>query len=102
MIEAVFVFAAVTALFETIILLKVPVYWRLRILGSPMIVGVIHLFAILANLWVHWGTITGTMTAIVAGLSSFGTIPAVRWYVGYIHHRRYYPGIKRYDPATIK
>lgn len=102
MLEAVLVFALVTAAFEAVILLHLPLRWRLRILGSRVACGFIHVFIVLANLWIHFGTVTGTMTAVTAGLTTFATVPLVRRYVGYIKNKRYYPGVKRYAIADIQ
>lgn len=102
MLEAVFVFAAVTALFEAIVLLKLPLRFRLRLLGSGVAVGTLHTFVILVNLYIHFGTVTGTMTAVTAGLTTFATVPIVRHFCGYIKNRRYYPGVKRYAVAEIE
>lgn len=102
MIEAVLLFALITATFEAVVLFKLPLRWRLRLLGSGMMVGMLHVFVIAANLAVHWGTITGTMTAVTAGLTTFATVPTVRYFVGYIKNRRYYPGVKRYALTEIQ
>jgi hypothetical protein len=97
MVEAVLVFALLSAIFEAVLLLKLPLRFRLRMLGSGTAVGVLHTLITVANLLIHWGTLTGSMTAVVAGLASFATVPLVRWYGGYIQHGRYFPGVKRYD-----
>lgn len=102
MLEAVLVFGIVSAIFEATILLKLPNRIKLRLLGSRMAVGFVHIIIILSNLFIHWGTMTGSMTAVVAGLASFIIIPLVRHYVGYIKNRRYYPGVKRYALAELK
>jgi hypothetical protein len=96
MVEAVLVFGLLSAVFEAVILMKLPVRWRLRLLGSGFAVAMIHVLVTVANLSIHWGTLTGSMTAVIAGLASFVTIPAVRWYCGCIKARRYYPGLKHY------
>jgi hypothetical protein len=102
MLEAVFVFALVTAAFEAIVLLKLPTRFRLRLLGCGWAVGVLHTCVILANLWIHFGTVTGTMTAVTAGLTTFATVPLVRHFCGFIKNKRYYPGVKRYALAEIE
>lgn len=102
MLEAVFIFALVTATFEAVVLLKMPPKLRLRLLGNEFFVALLHFFIIASNLAIHWGTVTGTMTAVTAGLTTFATVPLVRRYTGYIKHKRYYPGVKRYDLAEIK
>lgn len=100
-IEAVLVFALITALFETVILMKIKPSTRLRVLGSGFAVGCIHAIAFGVNMAVHYGTVTGSMTAVTAALASFVTVPAVRWYSGYIKAGRYYPGIKTYSVLEV-
>lgn len=101
MLEAVIIFGSISAIFEAVILLKLPIRLRLKLLGSGTAVGFIHIVISLTNLAIHFGTITGSMTAIVAGLASFVTVPLVRKYTGYIKNKRYYPGVKRYAIADI-
>ena len=74
MFETVLAFALITAVFEALILWKWVSEEKLR---KPWFRNCVHLIAIAANLCVHWGTIVGTMTAITAGLVSFGTVPLV-------------------------
>jgi hypothetical protein len=102
MVDAVALFALCSALFEAVILLKLPLRMRLRILGSSTAVGVIHTLIILANLAIHFGTITGTMTAVLSGLMSFLTVPAVRWYGGCIRNRQYFPGVRVYNTQLLR
>lgn len=102
MIEAVLLFGLITAAFETVLLLKLPPRWRLRLLGSPICVGILHALVIAINLAIHWGTMTGSMTAVVAGLTSFATVPLVRAYCGAIHSGIYLPGYKRYDLSSLR
>lgn len=101
-IQAVLVFALLSATFETVILMKLPLKWRLRMLGSACAVGMVHIVITVANLLIHWGTVTGTMTAVTAGLASFITVPLVRRYCGYVKRNRYHPGIKVYAQAELR
>lgn len=73
MLEAVLIFGVLSALFEAIVLWRVCPRWLLMHGGV-----IIHLFVIGVNLFIHYGTVTGTMTAIVAGLASFGVVPLMR------------------------
>lgn len=109
-IDAVLIFGILSALFEAVILLKIPPRMRLRLLGSKAAVLSIHIFTILFNLIVHFGTVTGTMSAIVAGIASFIVVPLVRSYCGSIRNivmpdgvkeLRYFPGIKRYPKGEL-
>jgi hypothetical protein len=110
MIEAVLLFGLISATFEAVILMKIPPRIRLRILGSASWILVIHAATILFNLVVHFGTITGTMSATIAGLASFIIVPLIRYYTGCIRkirmsngrqEQRYFPGIKRYTAGEI-
>lgn len=102
MVDAVALFALCSALFEAVILMKLPLKLRLRILGSGTAVGCIHILITLSNLFIHFGTVTGTMTAVVSGLASFVTVPLIRWYGGCIRRGRYYPGVRRYATPTLR
>jgi hypothetical protein len=101
-IEAVFVFGLLSALLEAIILTKLPLRVLLRILGDPRQVALIHLFVGIFNLIVHFGTVTGTMSAIVSALASFAVIPLIRARHGYIRREVYYRGFKLYSIAAIR
>ncbi len=101
MIEAVFTFAFVSALFEFVVLMKIRPGTRCRVLGSGRWVSLIHILVVSANLIIHYGTITGTMTAVTAGLVSFATIPFTRWLSGYITAGVYHPGRIRYNPRLL-
>jgi hypothetical protein len=76
MLEAVLVFAGITALFEFIIVAKLPPNARYWVIHQRP--GFMHAVVIAINLWIHFGTITGTMTAVTAGLASFATIAIAR------------------------
>ena len=76
MLTAVLVFAAITALFEAIMLMK---FFSLDTMQNKWVAGAVHITAFLVNLVVHWGTVTGTMTAVTAALVSFAVYPAVIW-----------------------
>lgn len=101
MVDAVLLFAALSALFEFVIVMKVPARIRLRVLGNGVSIFLIHSAALLINLIVHWGTITGTMSAVIAGLASMATVPLARKLSGHIVGTLYYPGVIKYDPATL-
>lgn len=100
-VEAVLVFALITSLFETVILLKIRPRTRLRMLGSPYVVALIHTIVFGTNIAVHYGTLVGSMTAITAALTSFVTVPIVRKISGYIHDGRYYAGWIKYPEEQL-
>ena len=72
MVTAVVIFALLSALFEMILLLKLA---PLSLLQKNWFQVTTHTLVIAANLAIHFGTVTGTMTAITAGLVSFATVP---------------------------
>jgi len=76
MLSAVLIFAAVSAALELILLLK---WCPLNLLKKPSFQLLVHVVVSGLNLWVHFGTVTGTMTAIVAALISFATVPMAVW-----------------------
>ena len=75
MIEAVLLFAFFSALFEAVMLWKLAPRWLVMTNFGGWCV---HFFIIGLNLFIHYGTVTGTMTAIVAGLASFAVLPMMR------------------------
>lgn len=104
MIEAVLVFALLTAVFEWFVLAKLPLRTRLRVLDFP---GLISAFFFMANLLIHWGTMTGSMTAVTAALASFGVSSLSRRCWGYITRASdgrlwYVPGWRRFSPEDLK
>ena len=76
MLTAVFIFALVTALFEAVILAE---FVSLRWMEKRWVKALVHTIAFGVNLAVHFGTITGTMTAVTAALVSFLVYPTVLW-----------------------
>ena len=103
MIEAVFLFGFVSALFEIVVLMKLKPRTRLKLLGSKPRTLLTHTIVFALNIVVHYGTVTGSMAAIVASLSSFACLPLVRWCTGYIENGYYYPGsLIRYTGEQLK
>ena len=89
MIETVFVFGLVNIIFELVLISMVPVRSRLRLLGSNSR-SLLHIAMLLANLIVHWGTVIGTMSSIVAFCASILTVGIARKAFGFIESGRYY------------
>lgn len=82
MIEVVAIFALLTAVFEIVVLEKMSVKARIYALSYPnLITAVMCAF----NLWIHWGTIVGSMTAVTAGLASMGATGWMRKRWGFIY-----------------
>lgn len=84
MIEAVLVFGAMLALFEFIVLSMVPPRYRLRLLGNKHACTTVHILMLGLNLWVHWGTVTGTMSATGAFVVSIFTVEVAKLCYGTI------------------
>lgn len=103
MIEAVFIFAALTAALEWIILEKLDLHTRVRALNYP---SVITALAFTGNLVIHWGTMTGSMTAVTAALVSMGVVSVQRKRWGYVFKHegriRYMPGSKTVNLDEIR
>lgn len=103
MLEAVFVFAAMNAVMEFVLLGMVPPRTRLRILGSALACGYLHVAFLSLNLFVHWGTLIGTMSGVGAFLVSMLTVKVARSYFGYIESDRYYRvGWKKFSTEELK
>lgn len=84
MVEAVLVFGFLLALFEFIVLSMVPPRYRLRLLGSKGACQVVHVSMLALNLWIHWGTVTGTMAATGAFVASIFTVEVAKLAYGTI------------------
>lgn len=103
MIEAVFVFGVMNAVFEFILLCMLPPRTRLRVLGDHQKKSMIHIVFLLLNLMVHWGTITGSMTAITAFVVSIGVVAFAKKLFGCIAEQRYYHvGWIKYSIGELK
>lgn len=103
MIEAVFVFGALNVLFEFVLMCLMPPRLRLRLLGSEAATGALHLFFLLANLAIHWGTLIGTMSGVLAFVSSIATVSVARKVFGTITEGRYYHvGWIKYSMEELK
>jgi hypothetical protein len=74
MIEAVLIFGILLAVFEFAVLSMVPPRYRLRLLGNKAAASSCHVIMLVLNLWIHWGTVTGTMAATGAFITSMVTI----------------------------
>jgi len=101
-IQAAMLFAFLTSVAEFIILAKIPPRRRLRILGSAMWCNALHVAFLGANLFIHWGTLIGTMSAITASIMSIFVVMLCRWWFGYIKDNRwYYAGRANYSPEVL-
>lgn len=102
MIEAVFVFGALNVLFEFVLLSMLSPRARLRVLGSDKR-GMLHVIFLLVNLIIHWGTLIGTMSGIMAFVCSMLTVAFARKVYGFVYQdRHYHVGWIRYSTGEIK
>ena len=103
MIEVVLVFGLVNIVFEFVLLSMVPPRTRLRVLGNPTSQMLMHIGFLLVNLMLHWGTIVGTMSSVLAFISSMVTVRLARLLYGHITDGRFYTtGIIRYSAKELK
>ena len=103
MIEAVILFAALTGIFEWVLLVKLKPRTRIRVLRFP---GSITFTFFALNLIIHWGTMTGSMTAVTAALASFIVTACARSYWGYATKANdgrvwYVPGMIKYTKEDL-
>lgn len=82
MVEVVLVFATLLAVFEFVVLSMIPPRYRLRLLGNRAACVSTHVVMLSVNLWVHWGTVTGTMSATGAFVVSMITVEIAKLVYG--------------------
>lgn len=103
MLDEVIAFAIVLVAFEFVILCMVPPKHRLRLLGNEGARIAIHLGMLIVNLYVHWGTVVGTMSATLSFVTSLGTLWLAAKVFGHIKDGRYYHvGWVKYSLSEIK
>lgn len=103
MIEAVLLFGAMSAVFELVVLGMLSPRTRLRVLGSAYKQNLLHVGFLLLNLMIHWGTMTGSMTAIVAFLASIPTVLIAKLVWGQVTEGRYYHvGLIKYSAEELR
>ena len=103
MIDAVLMFGALNVLFEFVLLAMLTPRLRLRLLGSEAASNALHVFFLAANLAIHWGTLIGTMSAVLAFVSSIVTVRIARAVFGSIAEGRYYKvGLAKYSTEELK
>ena len=103
MISSVLLFGVMNALFEFVLLSMIPPKHRLRLLGSEGGCNTLHALFLLANLAIHWGTLVGTMSGVLAFVASVATVRFARKLFGHITGGRYYHvGWVKYPLELIK
>lgn len=90
MIDAVLLFGAMNVLFEFVLLCLMNPRSRLRLLGNHSAKVAMHLIFFGFNLVIHWGTVVGTMSAVMAFICSLATIKVAEKVFGFITEGRYY------------
>lgn len=102
MIDAVLMFGALNVLFEFVLLCMVTPRLRLRLLGNEGACTMVHVSFLLSNLAIHWGTLIGTMSAVLAFVSSLLTVSVARKLFGVITEGRYYKvGLIKYSREEL-
>ncbi len=101
LLQAVFVFGMITAVFELVLLSFIPIPQRLRLLGSELGCALMHIFFLSFNLWIHWGTLIGTMTGISAFIVSLLTVKFARRLWGYVRGDSYWPGWRAFNVKEL-
>lgn len=96
MIEAVVFFGIINVIFELVVLGMVPPRARLRLLGNRGAQTFVHVAVMILVLTVHWGTVTGTMSAFFSFILSIVTISIAQLMWGYVQGTRYRRGIIGY------
>lgn len=90
MIDAVLMFGALNVLFEFVLLSMLAPRHRLRLLGSESASNALHFSFLLLNLVIHWGTLVGTMSGVLAFVASMVTVRVARVVYGCVKEGRYY------------
>lgn len=102
MIDVVVAFAFVNVIFELVLLSMLSPKLRLRLLGNPTACGLTHVAFLVLNLLVHWGTLIGTMSSILAFVCSIATIWVAQKLWGTVTDGRYYTtGFIRYSAKEL-
>ena len=101
MLEAVMVFGLVNIIFEVVLLCMLKPRTRLRVLGSDAWCNAMHIMFLVGNLTVHWGTVTGTMSAVVAFIASLLTVKLLRTTFGYVRDERYTVGLIKFSREEL-
>lgn len=101
MIDAVLVFGLLSIAFEVVVLVMMPPRIRLRVLGSDKLSALLHVSFLGFNLAVHWGSLIGTISGILAFVCSIATVSISRVVFGRIVGRVYKPGLIRYTVGEL-
>lgn len=103
MVTAVLFFGLINVVLEMILLSMLPPRLRLKILGNPNYRNLIHVFFLMINLIIHWGTVVGTMSAVMAFVASIVAVRIAMSIFGYVVDGRYYHvGFIKYSLEEIR
>ena len=102
MIDAVLLFGFMNVVMEFVILGMLSPRFRLRILGRSTWGRGMHVLMFMLNLSIHWGTLVGTMSAVMAFISSIVTVAIARIVWGGVNGRmQYRVGLVRYSHQEL-
>jgi len=101
-IDAVLLFGLMNIVFELVLLNMMPPRTRLRVLGSPVLSNLLHLGFLTVNLVVHWGTLVGTMSSVMAFCASIVTVHFARKAYGFITGTHYHVGWIKYSVKELR
>lgn len=103
MLAEVIAFALVMSAFEFVLVSMLTPRLRLRMLGNEAAKMCFHLGMLLINLWVHWGTVVGTMSATLSFITSMAVIWLACKVFGHLEAGRYYHvGWIKYSVSEVK
>lgn len=102
MIDAVLLFGLMNVAFEFVLLCMVKPRTRLRVLGSKAATSAMHLGFLMLNLVIHWGTLIGTMSAVLAFISSLFTVFIAQRLFGTVVGTTYTTGLIRYSAQELR
>ena len=103
MIDAVLLFGVLNVLFEFVLLSMLPARLRLRLLGDESKSIALHFAFLIMNLIIHWGTLIGTMSGVLAFVASIATVAVARKMFGTVSEGRYYRvGWIKYSVEELK
>lgn len=102
MIEAVIFFGLINVIFEFVVLSMLPPRMRLRLLGNRGAQTTLHVMIMILVLTVHWGTVTGTMSAFFSFILSMFTVLVAKNVFGYIEDGVFHRRIIGYSVAELR
>jgi hypothetical protein len=101
-IDAVLLFGVMNIVFELVLLNMMPPRTRLRVLGSHIASNMLHLTFLMLNLIIHWGTLVGTMSGVMAFCASIVTVHIARRVYGFITGTQYHVGWIKYSVKELQ